>query len=307
MVVGDVMLDEFHWCHVTRISPEAPVPVCRVDRTDLIPGGAANVSHNLVALGAKSPLFGVVGADSSGEKFIKCLQKDSIPFSHILKDPNRSTTLKSRVVAANQQVARVDREDTFPISEAMRAQMAYQLSIFKDSVHAIVISDYLKGTLTPDVVSSFISFANQRQIPVVVDPKGNDYQKYSGATVLTPNFSEFQTVVRRSLDTEEAIYEAAIALIAELNLQGLVITRSEKGATVIDSVGHRVDVPTRAKEVFDVTGAGDTVTAVLALALSVGCNLVEATQLANVAAGVVVGKLGTATLTYQELLDAASL
>ncbi len=304
LVAGDVMLDEFHWCHVSRISPEAPVPVCKVTKTTLVPGGAANVAHNIKSLGGKPVLLGVVGDDSSGQKLIQQLNNASIENDYILKDPLRPTTLKSRIIAHHQQVVRVDREDSSPLSEALQAQFFYKLTLLQDDLHGIAISDYLKGTITTDMVKKLIEIGTSLNIPIVVDPKGDDYSKYTGATVLTPNFSEFQQAVDKKINSEEDVLDQGLQLINRLKLHHLVITRSEKGMTVISKSGSRWDIPTHAREVYDVTGAGDTVIAILTLALASGLSIDKASALSNKAAGIVVGKLGTATLTTSELKHA---
>jgi len=301
MVVGDVMLDEFHWCQVSRISPEAPVPICRVDKTVLVPGGAANVANNIKALSATPYLFGVVGGDSSGEKLIDALMKIDVNTDNLLKDPLRPTTLKSRIIAHHQQVVRVDREVSDLLSEAMSAQFLYKLKMFGAHVDGIVISDYNKGTLTDALLQAVISYGKQKNIIVVIDPKGDAFGKYKGASVLTPNFSEFQGACHKIIDSEEMLYEEAKVMIASLDLQAIAITRSEKGATIVLKNGDRFDVPAKTKEVYDITGAGDTVISVLVLALSAGYDMQSAIQLAISAAGVVVGKLGTATVTLEEL------
>ncbi len=301
LVAGDVMLDEFQWCHVTRLSPEAPVPICTVDHTDHVPGGAANVANNIRTLGATPLLLGIIGSDSSGQKLSSQLRKAKISTDFLLKDPDRPTTLKSRIIAHHQQIARVDREVITPLSPALQAQFFYKLTLLQQTITGVVISDYAKGTITQDMITGLLEFAKARQIPVVIDPKGDDYSKYAGATVLTPNYSEFQTAIRKTLHSEDELYAEAMILIKALRLGGLVITRSEKGATVISHTGEKLDIPTKAKEVFDITGAGDTVIASLTLGLSVGMSLFDATHLSNEAAGVVVGKAGTATITLTEL------
>ncbi len=297
------MLDEFHWCTVTRISPEAPVPICKVNRTELVPGGAANVAHNIKTLGGNPQLLGVIGADSTGNKLIQELHKAKISADNILKDPERPTTLKSRIIAHHQQVARVDREDVSTLSEALESQFLYKLKLFPSNLHGIVISDYLKGTITPKLLQTLIKFGRSHHIPIVIDPKGDDYKKYHHATVLTPNFSEFELAIHQKITSEEQLTTEGLKLIEKLQLDGLVITRSEKGATILNKNGSRCDVPTKAKEVYDITGAGDTVISVLAMGMAAGLDLPTATHLANEAAGIVVGKLGTATLTLDELKE----
>ena len=303
-VVGDVMLDEFHWCHVHRISPEAPVPVCKVDRTTLVPGGAANVAVNIASLGSQAVLFGVVGKDSASEKLLHELHKRHIDTHAICHDPKRPTTLKSRIIAHNQQVARVDHEDPSPLCSAIQSQLLYKFHLMTEKPLAIVLSDYHKGTLSQPVIDAFIAYAHAHNVPLVVDPKGNDYSVYTGATVLTPNFLEFETAVHKKNLSEDAILKESLSMIKALNLEGLVITRSEKGMSIVQKNGHKTDIPTKATDVFDITGAGDTVIAVLSLALGNGWPLEDAAYLANEAAGIVVQKLGTASTSIQEIKQA---
>ena len=300
-VVGDVMLDEFHWCRVSRISPEAPVPVCSVEKTTLIPGGAANVAVNIQALSSIPSLFGVIGQDSSAQKLVQQLQACAISTDYLCKDPDRPTTLKSRIIAHQQQVARVDRESVLPLSDTLQAQLLYHLQRARQVPSAIILSDYHKGTLNLTTIRAFIEYAKIREIPVIVDPKGEDYSIYQGASVLTPNFGEFETAVHKKNLSEAAILEESLGLIKTLELTGLLITRSEKGMSLVQPNGQKKDIPTRAKEVFDITGAGDTVIAVLALALANQWPLEEAAYLANEAAGIVVRKLGTASTSLEEI------
>lgn len=303
IVAGDLMLDEFHWCHVSRISPEAPVPICKIERTELLPGGAANVAHNIKTLGFKPFLLGVIGADSSGKKLIEQLHKAKVSADYILKDPERPTTLKTRVIAHHQQVVRVDKEDTTELSEAIQSQFSYKLKLLTTPIHGIVISDYLKGTITNAMLSELIKFGQSHSIPIVVDPKGTEYKKYTGATVLTPNFGEFQQAIHQTIHSEEELETEARKMIKDLHLEGLIITRSEKGISIFTKK-DRMDIPTKAREVYDITGAGDTVISVLTLGLASGLSLSDAALLANEAAGIVVGKLGTATVTLDELKHA---
>jgi len=301
LVVGDVMLDEFHWCEVTRISPEAPVPICKVLRTTLVPGGASNVALNIKKLSNTPLLYGIIGKDSTAQKLEVSLKENHIDIKGLLQQNEKPTILKSRIIAHQQQVARVDREETSPISENIENDLIRSISNILPSSKAIVLSDYLKGTLTDTCLKTLITKARELTIPVVIDPKGSDYKKYQNAHVLTPNFSEFQAAVKSPVNTEEQIADEGFKLIESLKLDALVITRSEKGMTILTHKKERKDIPTRAKEVYDITGAGDTVIATLALALSSNWSIFHAAELANVAAGIVVGKLGTATTTLNEI------
>jgi D-beta-D-heptose 7-phosphate kinase/D-beta-D-heptose 1-phosphate adenosyltransferase len=307
IVIGDVMLDEYHWCKVQRISPEAPVPICQVERTTHVPGGASNVANNIHCLGATAYLLGVIGQDSSGEKLISACREFGLATDGLIQETSRPTILKSRVVAHHQHVIRLDREETSDLSDALIGRLKHAFDRLLPLCDGVVISDYLKGTLTPSLLSHVISHATAAGKPVVVDPKGKNYTKYSGATVLTPNFSEFETAITPKLaDTEPHILEAALELISRLHLSGLVITRSEKGMSVVTSGGQKTDIATVARQVFDITGAGDTVISLLALGLSFGLDLDTAARLANTGAGIVVGKVGTSTISIDELKQSLS-
>jgi D-beta-D-heptose 7-phosphate kinase/D-beta-D-heptose 1-phosphate adenosyltransferase len=304
LVIGDVMLDEYHWCNVKRISPEAPVPVCVVDRTTLVPGGAANVAYNVGALSSKAYLLGVIGNDSSGEKLATAVSQGVGVEGHFIRSKTRPTILKSRIIAHHQQVVRVDREDSSPFSPALQRQIYARFESLLPIVDAVILSDYAKGLLTVAFTKKVILACQKQGIPVIVDPKGQDYRKYKGASLLTPNFGEFTQAVKKDLHTEREIFDAGQRLRQRLQLTGLLITRSEKGMSLITSNDRKIDIPTRAKEVADITGAGDTVIATLSIALAAKLPLEMAAHLANAAAGVVVAKVGTASLTLDELAHA---
>ncbi len=302
VVVGDLMLDEYHWCKVARISPEAPVPVCAIESTTLVPGGAANVANNLVQLGSYVALFGVIGHDSSGDKLVAALQKNGVDTQFLIRSDEKPTILKSRIIAHQQHVVRVDREETTPISQAYQEKIVSAIESASPGPDAILISDYLKGTLPDPLIRELIRLGRRLGIPVVIDPKGNAYHKYAGATILTPNFGEFVAALGYTPETESDIQQAALALAQTLQLDALLVTRSEKGMSLIES-GQKWDIPTRAKDVYDITGAGDTVIATLTLAAASGLSWPVAASLANCAAGVVVGKLGTSTVTRAEIRE----
>ncbi|MFT5170572.1 MAG: rfaE bifunctional protein kinase chain/domain [Candidatus Marinamargulisbacteria bacterium] len=302
IIIGDIILDEYHWCKVERISPEAPVPICKVQKTTLVPGGAANVAHNIQTLQNKPVLFGVIGNDSSGEKLTQVFRDQNLETTFIIKDDTKPTILKSRIIANQQHVVRVDREDADAISRKTQTLLLKNLELELDDAQALLISDYQKGTLPDKFIKKIILLANKKKIKVIVDPKGDHYLKYKGAYLLTPNFHEFQTVVKKSVRTEKEILVEAQRLIKKLNLEALIITRSEKGMSIVTREGEKIDIPTKAKEVYDITGAGDTVISVLTIALAAKCNIEEAGFLANYAAGIVVGKIGTSTTTFPEII-----
>jgi D-glycero-beta-D-manno-heptose-7-phosphate kinase len=297
LVVGDVMLDRYWFGDVTRISPEAPVPVVKVDRTEERPGGAANVARNCAALGARVSLLSVVGADEAGSALARLMSGSGINAS-LHEDPGLNTTVKLRVLGRQQQLLRIDFENA-PDHEVLRAKLAeFAQRIAQCDV--VILSDYGKGGLTH--ITEMIDLARQAGKRVLVDPKGDDYARYAGATLLTPNRSEMRQVVGRWKDDGELAAKAA-ALRAELGLDALLVTRSEEGMTLFAADGP-VHEPALAREVYDVSGAGDTVISTLAVMLASGCDLPQAMRLANVAAGVVVGKLGTATCSLAELKEA---
>ncbi|MEO7762481.1 MAG: D-glycero-beta-D-manno-heptose-7-phosphate kinase [Casimicrobiaceae bacterium] len=294
LVAGDVMLDRYWFGAVERISPEAPVPIVHVSRTEERPGGAANVARNAASLGATVTLLSVVGDDEPGRTLKALLDGPRVrPLFQI--DPNFPTIVKLRVISRQQQLLRIDFE-TPPGDAVLAAKLAeYEAAV--PSVDVVVLSDYGKGGLTN--VSQMIALARQHGKAVLVDPKGEEFSKYRGATLLTPNRTEFRQVVGRWKDDAEFVAKAE-ALRRSLDLTGLLVTRSEEGMTLFleDGIHH---TPTLAQEVFDVSGAGDTVIATLGAMLAAGADLPTATRVANQAAGVVVGKLGTAVVIPDEL------
>jgi len=294
LVVGDSMLDKYWFGDTNRISPEAPVPVVRIVRSEERPGGAANVALNVANLGVKTTLMGIIGADENGSNLKKLLAPTGID-CQLLSDAAVKTILKLRIVARQQQLVRIDFEE--PPSGDVLANL---LSDFSDAVEhydALVLSDYGKGGLAH--IRSMIDIARDKGIPVLIDPKGDNYDRYARATVITPNRAELACVVGR-WTSEEDLTIRAQNLRDRLNLEALLLTRSEEGMTLFTADGVQT-VPAQAREVFDVSGAGDTVIAVTAAMLAAGLNLSEAVRIANRAGGIVVGKLGTASVSYNEL------
>jgi D-glycero-beta-D-manno-heptose-7-phosphate kinase len=297
LVVGDVMLDRYWFGDVCRISPEAPVPVVKIERMEERLGGAANVARNAAALGANTSLLSVVGNDEAGRSLGRLLEGGQIDASLYIDD-EIDTTVKLRVVGRQQQLLRIDFETT-PSHEILRAK----LSDFEERVgeaDVVILSDYGKGGLAH--IAQMIRIARTANKIVLVDPKGDDYGKYAGATAITPNRSELRQVVGR-WSSEEELAEKAGNLRGALGLEALLVTRSEEGMTLYTD-GEIHHQPARAREVFDVSGAGDTVIAALAVTLANGAGWSEAIRVANVAAGIVVGKLGTAVVTREELAEA---
>lgn len=297
LVVGDVMLDRYWFGEVSRISPEAPVPVVRIEKREERLGGAANVARNAAALGAHTGLLGVAGADEAGDQMEQLLQAGGI-HSYLKRDEAISTIIKLRVIGRQQQMVRIDFEDA-PTEDVLRDKLTQFKALLPD-YDVIVLSDYNKGSLVN--VAEMIALARAAGKIVLVDPKGDDFTPYKGASILTPNRSELQRVVG-AWKTEEQLLEKAQKLREELGLDALLLTRSEEGMSLFakDEVLH---VHADAREVFDVSGAGDTVIATLATMLGTGAPLAEALVTANRAGGIVVGKLGTATVTREELFPA---
>jgi D-glycero-beta-D-manno-heptose-7-phosphate kinase len=294
LVVGDPMLDRYWHGAVDRISPEAPVPVVKVTREEERIGAAANVAYNVLTLGAQASFLGVVGDDEPGHKLEALLRETGISV-HLKRDPGLKTTVKLRVIGRHQQLLRMDFENE-PDHEALASQNETFASLAPKH-DAVLFSDYGKGGLAH--IPSMIALARAAGKAVLVDPKGSDYSRYSGATVITPNRAELQQVVGSWHDDAE-LQAKAQRLRADLGLGALLVTLGEDGMTLLDEAGA-VHVPAQAREVFDVTGAGDTVIATLAALVAAGLPLREAMPLANKAGGIVVGKFGTATVTYEEL------
>ena len=296
LVVGDVMLDRYWFGDVNRISPEAPVPVVLVRRVEERPGGAANVARNIAALGGRVSLLAVIGDDEAG-KALEGLLTGSGVDAVLHRDAELSTTVKLRVVGHQQQLLRIDFERA-PSKEALAEKLG-EYERLVDEADAVVLSDYGKGGLAH--VTRMIELARAHGKPVLVDPKGSDYARYRGATVLTPNRSEFREVAGRWTD-EADLAARARKLRADLDLEALMVTRSEEGMSLFTAADSRHE-PTRAREVYDVSGAGDTVIATLSLMVAAGASLASAMRVANHAAGIVVGKLGTAVVHREELLE----
>ncbi len=295
LVLGDIMLDRYWEGPTSRISPEAPVPVVRVEHITDRPGGAANVALNIAALGSGVRLAGHCGDDEMADSLQDMLAGAGVDCV-LARQPGRSTTTKLRVISRHQQLIRLDFEEPafLPLSPALAGELPRQL----DGCAVLVLSDYAKGAMSEP--GTLIDIARQRGIPVLVDPKGSDFARYRGATLLTPNLQELESVVG-ACSTETDLVTRGEQLMAELELQALLVTRGEHGMTLLRPGLEELHLPARAREVFDVTGAGDTVIAVLAAAFAAGADITQAAALANIAAGIVVGKLGTATVSAPEL------
>ena len=295
LVIGDVMLDRYLHGAASRISPEAPVPVVQVGNQEDRPGGAGNVALNIAALGSAATLIGVVGKDDNAQDLESRLTAAGV-YCEFLKSEDKPTITKLRVISQHQQLIRLDFEEKFDEKDVADLQSLAKSLL--PSAQVLVLSDYAKGALQ-DVVA-LIELARKQNIPIIVDPKGTDFEKYRGSTLITPNFSEFEAVVGTCANEEELV-KKGLKLMSDLELQAMLITRGEHGMTLLLPDSEELHLPARAREVFDVTGAGDTVISVLASALAAGDSLADATGIANLAAGLVVGKLGTAAISGPEL------
>ncbi len=307
LVVGDLMLDEYLWCSTDRISPEAPVPVVDIRREDLRLGGAGNVISNLRALGAQVLAAGVLGDDDSGLRLRAMLDDLAIATTCLATVPGRTTARKTRILASNQQVLRVDRESREWITPECEQQLVEAIAGRIGEVQVILVSDYQKGLLTDTLLQDIIRLGRAHAIPVIVDPKGDDYRKYHGATLITPNRKEAQAAAHCTISDEASLVAVGRQLREQMDLDALVMTRSEEGMSIFTRDGQHTCLATRAREVFDVSGAGDTVMTMFGLALASGLSMHEAAEAANVAAGIVVGKVGTSTVTAREILAEVSL
>ncbi|MDD5021589.1 MAG: D-glycero-beta-D-manno-heptose-7-phosphate kinase [Endomicrobiaceae bacterium] len=302
LVVGDTMVDKFIWGKVSRISPEAPVPVVEVSSDTETLGGAGNVASNITSLGATAYLITVMGDDINGVNMKNMLKEKNINHDFVVVDKNRPTTIKTRIIASHQQVVRVDREVKGTFSPLTEKNIIKNIETVIPKVGAIIISDYAKGIVVPKVLKKIIALAKKRNIPVTVDPKVENFKQYKHITCMTPNAKEAtEGMNAKNINTDEDIALLGKKIIKLLNSESILITRGEKGMTLIEKNNKITHIPTRAKEVYDVTGAGDTVIATMTLALSAKFNFVASAEIANFAAGLVVAKVGTATITTKEL------
>jgi D-beta-D-heptose 7-phosphate kinase/D-beta-D-heptose 1-phosphate adenosyltransferase len=303
LVIGDLMLDRYWWGTVERISPEAPVPVVQISNTSISLGGAANVAANIVGLGSEVALVGATGQDSEAADLRQLLNSTGISTEFILPLDDRPTSLKTRIVAHSQQVVRADHESNSPIGFDVEEEALKAINAMISSIDLIVLSDYAKGFLTTRLATEVIRLASTVNKYVLVDPKGKDYAKYSGAAVLTPNFRELSEISHANLDSCEDLEKAARKLINELSVDNIIVTQGEHGMTLFPNDSPSFHVDSKGRHVYDVTGAGDTVIATLAVALSSDMPLDIAVSLANTAAGIVVEEVGTTVITTEKLLS----
>lgn len=301
LVLGDVILDEFLYGEAERISPEAPVPVVEVRRSTMRLGGAANVVSNLVALGAKAALCGIIGNDDGGNRVLKLLHALNVPTDGTVVEVGRATAVKTRVIAAHQQVVRFDREDRGPLTASARQKLVDFIRRAQKNFNGVIVSDYGKGVVSAELLEAVIRMAHRQEIPVLIDPKPENIGLYRGVTCVTPNTKEAGASLGRRLESDADVEQAGRDLLAMTKSEMVLITRGEKGMSLFRPTQPPRHIATRARQVFDVTGAGDTVIAAFTLALTAGATPDEAAELANHAAGIVVGKLGTATATCDEI------
>ncbi len=304
-VLGDIMLDEYLFGEVNRISPEAPVPVVRVLKERTVLGGAANVAANLRAIGAEPMVMGVLQNDHAGQRLLSLLARLDIAVDGLVFDASRPTIIKTRIIGQQQQMLRIDREEPGTLSVDVERGLEGSLDDVLETADALIVSDYAKGVISAPVMDRVRTLCAKRNIPWIVDPKPSHRELYRGATLLTPNAKELAELTGMPSKADDEMSQAARHLQDSLDLQGLLVTRSERGMALLSSSGQREPwmIPTEAREVFDVSGAGDTVIAVFAAAVATGADWREAAMLANAAAGIVVGKMGTATTTVEEILE----
>jgi len=302
LVIGDLLLDQYVWGDVSRISPEAPVPVMWVKKEDFIPGGACNVANNLAKFGAQVLLAGVIGKDVRGELLKDRLEERNIVIDGVFADGKRPTSLKTRVIAHSQQVVRIDREDISAIVGSVARKIIDYVEQNIQEVDGVIIEDYGKGVVSPELLKSIVSIARKNGKIVAVDPKENHFSYYKGVNVITPNNHEAARAVGFPLDNTEDIKKAGEKLLKKLKTDSILITLGEEGMMVFEKGKKPHRIPTFAQEVFDVSGAGDTVIAAYTLSMVCGVSSLMAAHIANCAAGVVVGKVGTAVVSRDELL-----
>lgn len=304
LVVGDLILDHYIWGRVSRISPEAPVPVVHVDAESVRLGGAANVFNNILALGGKADLCGVIGSDETGRMLLKELGSKRSGRGGVVIDQERPTTRKSRVIAHNQQIVRYDVERRGELKPMLQKRILRYVESRLRELSCLVVSDYAKGVVSHSLMSELTRLASLRKIPVIVDPKVEHFSYYKGVTVITPNHLEAAQAAGLHGDGDQVIQEAGATIRQRLGCQSVLITRGERGMSLFEADGVSWHIPTKARQVYDVTGAGDTVVGTMALALATGAGVREAAMLANHAAGIVVGMVGTATVSGKELSEA---
>lgn len=304
LVLGDLMLDRYLWSLVERISPEAPVPVAKVEKETLVPGGAANTAYNLASLDVKVEMIGLVGNDSAGQQLVKILADKKIGTSGVLVDNKRPTTLKTRIMAGNHQMIRFDYEDSKKIDPKLENELFLLIKKYLNGVSVLIISDYSKGLISDSLARQVIVLAKKNNIKVLVDPTPESFKKYKHSYLIKPNKKEAETITGETITPNYSnIKNVGKKMLNKLKTKVSFITLGAEGIAVNDSNNRFFRIPTSGRDVYDVSGAGDTTMAALAASLSTGANLETSAILANICAGIVVGKLGTAVCTRQELMD----
>ena len=306
LVIGDLMIDQYIWGRVKRISPEAPVPVVEVTEENLLLGGAANVAHNVLSLGGRVFIAGTIGEDDTGNILINKLRENGFNTDGIVKDGKRPTTVKTRVIAHNQQVVRFDREEKTEIQQSTLSLLLEYVRSCLPKIKGIVISDYCKGLVTKKLVKTLLQLAGKK-IFITVDPKIGHFDYYRGVDLITPNTNEASFAAGIDISDNKTLISAGNLLMKKLQCGSVAITRGDEGMTLFEKTGRITHIPTCAQEVYDVSGAGDTVIATLTLCKAAGAPLSDAAIVANHAAGVVVGKIGTATVTQQDILKSMKM
>jgi len=301
LIVGDIMLDRYWWGNVSRISPEAPVPVVTLDKTSLLAGGAANVAANVAGLGAKPYLVGIIGEDAEAEMLSEVLLEANISTSFLIPLKNYQTTVKTRIVAHNQHVVRIDQENTRDLSREEEQVIFKKIETVIDEIDIFIISDYAKGLISENLVKRLITKTVSKQKKILVDPKGKNYSKYKGATLLTPNQREAVQATNLEEHEKDSVEKAGNILLESLLVEALLITRGEKGMMLFQKNKEIEHLRALARKVYDVTGAGDTVIASLAVMLASGANFREAANIANISAGLVVEQIGTTAISLETL------
>ncbi len=302
VIIGDVMLDRYFWGSVSRISPESPVPIVDLEEETFHLGGAANVANNLINLGIHSFLCGVIGDDNSGKKFNEIARQIGIDISGIYIDSSRPTTVKTRIIGNNQHIARLDRELRTPCNDKYIDHVISSITNIQ-SLAAVIMQDYNKGAITPELIHAVIEFCSQKNLPIFVDPKFDHFFKYQGVYLFKPNRKEAEQALNRNLKTYDEIIEGGLTLLARLNCENLLLTLGKDGMVLFQSNGSISNLPTRARHIADVSGAGDTAIATLAAAYTGGANILEASSLANYAAGTVCEKPGIVAVKIEDILE----
>ena len=302
LVIGDLMIDHYIIGGATRLSPEAPVPIVNVKKETYTLGGAGNVVQNLVSLGAKVTVAGVIGDDASASQVIDILTEEGVETHTIIKDSSRPTTVKTRVLAGSHQLVRVDREVTDAVSLAIEDELIGKLTAYIAQADMVVLSDYNKGLFSPSLTQKVIIEANKHGKKVVIDPKGLNYEKYKGAFIIKPNRKELAEAAKtENINSLESLQQAAKVIFGQTGTEYIVVTLSEEGMVILSELTHKL-LPVKATEVFDVTGAGDTVLATMAYFIACGLSIEEACELANHAAAIVIRQVGSATTTVDEII-----